>query len=99
MITKGGRKDGIRWVLVSDRGDRCYFVFLILMSSFINFIFPFPLSKTKFIDRLHWLQLISAEILEQSMEAKNRVGIGCSDRPARLHSLAESIPGLLCKSL
>ncbi len=37
----------------------------------------------------------SAKILEQSMEArKNRVGIGLSYRPARLHSVAESIPGL-----
>ncbi len=35
-----------------------------------------------------------AGILEQSMEARNRVGIGLSlsCRPARLHRLAESIP-------
>ena len=39
-----------------------------------------------------------AGILEQSMGARNRVGIGLSHRPARLHRLAESIPGLL-KSL
>ncbi len=44
-----------------------------------------------------------AGILEQSMGARNRVGIGLSYRPARLHRLAESIslesiPGLL-KSL
>ncbi len=32
-----------------------------------------------------------AGILEQSMEAKNRVGIGLSYRPASLHRLAESI--------
>ncbi len=38
-----------------------------------------------------------AEILEQSMEARNRVGIGLSYRPARLHRLAESNPGLLKK--
>jgi hypothetical protein len=29
------------------------------------------------------------------MGATNRVGKGLSDRPARLHRLAESIPGLL----
>jgi hypothetical protein len=33
-----------------------------------------------------------AGILEQSMGARNRVGIGLSHRPARLHRLAESIP-------
>jgi hypothetical protein len=32
-------------------------------------------------------------ILEQSMGARNRVGIGLSYCPARLHRLAESIPG------
>jgi hypothetical protein len=31
-------------------------------------------------------------ILEQSMGARNRVGIGLSYRPARLHRLAEFIP-------
>jgi hypothetical protein len=34
----------------------------------------------------------SAGILEQSMGARNRVGIGLSYRPAWLHVLAESIP-------
>jgi hypothetical protein len=29
------------------------------------------------------------------MEASNRLGMGLSYRPARLHRLAESIPGLL----
>ncbi len=37
----------------------------------------------------------SAGILEQSMGARNLVGIGLSYRPSRLHRLAESIPGLL----
>ncbi len=36
-----------------------------------------------------------AGIQEQSTWARNRVGIGLSYRPARLHGLAESIPGLL----
>jgi hypothetical protein len=36
----------------------------------------------------------SAGIFRQSMGARNRVGIGLSHRPARLHRLAESIPGL-----
>jgi hypothetical protein len=36
-----------------------------------------------------------AGILEQSMGARNRVGIGLSYRPARLQRLAELIPGLL----
>jgi hypothetical protein len=40
----------------------------------------------------------SAGILEQSMGARNQVGIGLPYRPARLHRLAESIPGLF-KSL
>jgi hypothetical protein len=33
----------------------------------------------------------SAEILKQSMGARNRIGIGLSYRSARLHRLAESI--------
>jgi hypothetical protein len=33
-----------------------------------------------------------AGIIEQSMGARNGVGIGLSNRPARLHSLAKSIP-------
>jgi hypothetical protein len=33
--------------------------------------------------------------LEQSMGARNRVGIGLSYRPTRLHRLSESIPGFL----
>ncbi len=37
----------------------------------------------------------SAGILEQSMGARNQVGIGLTYRPARLHRLVESIPGLL----
>jgi hypothetical protein len=49
------------------------------------------------------LNVICAAILGQSMGVRNRVGIGLSYRPARLHRLAEStpwelIPGLL-KSL
>ncbi len=35
-----------------------------------------------------------AGIFRQSMGARNRVGIGLSYRPARLHKLVESIPGL-----
>jgi hypothetical protein len=35
----------------------------------------------------------SAGILEQSMRARNRVGVGLSYRPARLYRLAELIPG------
>jgi hypothetical protein len=34
----------------------------------------------------------SAASIEQSTGARNRVGIGMSSRPARLHGLAESIP-------
>jgi hypothetical protein len=37
----------------------------------------------------------SSGLLEQSMGARNRAGIGLSYRPARLHRLAESIPGPL----
>ncbi len=42
--------------------------------------------------------LSCARILEQSMGARKWVGLGLPYRPARLHRLAESIPGLL-KSL
>jgi hypothetical protein len=38
------------------------------------------------------LWAIGAGIFKQSMGARNRVGIGLSYRPARLHRLAESIP-------
>ncbi len=38
--------------------------------------------------------LFCARTLEQSMGARNRVVIGLSYRPARLHRLAESIPGI-----
>ncbi len=37
-------------------------------------------------------QVTSAGILEQSMGARNRVGIGLSYRPSRLHRLVESVP-------
>ncbi len=49
---------------------------LVLYKSFITLCFT----------RKNW-----AEILEQSMGARNRVGIGLSYRPARLHRLEESI--------
>ncbi len=39
-----------------------------------------------------------ARILEQSMGARNHVGIGLSYRPDRLHWMGEAIPGVL-KSL
>jgi hypothetical protein len=41
--------------------------------------------------RLLFGHLVSAGILEQSMEARKRVGIRLSYRPAGLHRLAESI--------
>ncbi len=46
-----------------------------------------------------FIHVTSAGILEQSMKARNRVGIGLSYRPARLHRPGgidplESIPGL-----
>jgi hypothetical protein len=44
------------------------------------------------------LQLVhSAGIFKQSMGARNRVEIGFSYRPARIHRLAELIPRLLKK--
>jgi hypothetical protein len=47
--------------------------------------------------RLHvvfvcFIIITCAGILKQSMGPRNRVGIGLSYRPARLHKLAESIP-------
>jgi hypothetical protein len=51
------------------------------------------LKKKRRIENLYCSEKdgISAEILEQSMGARNRVGVGLSYRPARLLSLAESI--------
>jgi hypothetical protein len=49
-------------------------------------------------DRRHLFVTPCTGILEQSIGARNRVGKGLPYRPARLHRLAESIPGLL-KSL
>ncbi len=45
--------------------------------------------------RMYQHGLTVLEFLEQLMGARNRVGIGLSYRPARLHRLVESIPGLL----
>jgi hypothetical protein len=42
--------------------------------------------------RCQWSLLLCDGILEQSMGSRNRVGIGLSYRPAKLHRLAESIP-------
>jgi hypothetical protein len=42
----------------------------------------------------HVLSRYRAGIFKQSVGARDRVGIGLSYRPARLHRLAESIPGL-----
>jgi hypothetical protein len=36
-----------------------------------------------------------SSVLEQSMRARNRVGTGLLYRPARLHRLVKTIPGLL----
>ncbi len=38
------------------------------------------------------ISLASAGIFKQSMGARNRLGIGLSQRPARLHSLAQLVP-------
>ncbi len=40
----------------------------------------------------YWIPLACAGILEQYMGSRNRVGLGLSYRPARIHRLAESIP-------
>ncbi len=42
-----------------------------------------------------WFKNSGSEISEKSMWARNRVRIGLSYRPDRLHMLVESIPGLL----
>jgi hypothetical protein len=41
---------------------------------------------------LYFLKDVCAGILEQSMGAKNRIGIGFSYRPARLHRREKSFP-------
>ncbi len=48
MRTKGGRQDGKRWALVSNRGDqpRYFFIYCWCRPSFN--VFPFPPSKAKF---------------------------------------------------
>jgi hypothetical protein len=48
--------------------------------------------KKKDGDRLRGGVKTSAGIFKQSMGARNRVGIGLSYRPDRLHRLAELIP-------
>jgi hypothetical protein len=40
-----------------------------------------------------YVSMPSAGIFKQSMGARNRVGIGLSYRPARIHSLTELFPG------
>jgi hypothetical protein len=49
-------------------------------------------SQTVVLHHSRKLRDNSAGILEQSMWARNRVGIWLSYRPARLHRLAESFP-------
>jgi hypothetical protein len=46
----------------------------------------------KHLQSLFMEQEDSAGIVKQSVGARNRVGIGLSYRPARLHRLAELIP-------
>jgi hypothetical protein len=48
----------------------------------------FPHKHSNDIDGTYYC----AGTLEQSMGARNQVGIGLSYRPARLHRLAESMP-------
>jgi hypothetical protein len=45
--------------------------------------------------KLHDRSNIRAGVFKQSMGARIRVGVGLSYRAARLHRLAELIPGLL----
>jgi hypothetical protein len=69
-----------------------------------RFEYPLTVLATKSLCNLCVINLSvlpCAGILEQSMGARNRVGIGLSYRPARLHRLAEMIPWIprLLKSL
>jgi hypothetical protein len=48
MRTKGGGEDGIGWLLVSHRGDRCSFVFYFCRPS-LSFFSRSLLSKAKSI--------------------------------------------------
>ncbi len=52
----------------------------------------YPLRIFDWSGALRACTLYSAGIFKQSMRARNRLGIGLSYRPARLHRLAESIP-------
>jgi hypothetical protein len=54
-------------------------------------IFPFMAVTTKTHQQLTEISFM-CWIFKQCMEARNRVGIGLSYRPARLHSLAELVP-------
>jgi hypothetical protein len=51
---------------------------------------PLPTPSPLLQHRL--IPLLSTAESEQSMGARNRIGLGLSYRPARLHTLAESIP-------
>ncbi len=51
MRKEGCREGGIRWVLVSDRGDLYSFVFLFCPPLFGE-VFPFPPSQEKLIDNV-----------------------------------------------
>ena len=51
-----------------------------------------PEEKNYRLACLQWKEHFCAGILEQSMGARNREGIGLLYRPARLHRMAESIP-------
>jgi hypothetical protein len=44
------------------------------------------------MDKLDMERKYSVGIFKQSIGIRNRVGIGLSLRPARLHSLAELVP-------
>jgi hypothetical protein len=94
VINSGKNHDVFK---VSLSGRFCTSKFIICKSSMFNMR-----NKTQYQRKvLHAYKVkrigkvFSAGILEQSMGARNRVGIGLSYRPARLHRLAESIPLLL----
>ncbi len=60
--------------------------FIFALSSFL-YLYGRPLMALYSVK-----QAVRAGIFKQSMGSRNRVGIGLSYRPARLHRLAEFVP-------
>jgi hypothetical protein len=83
---------------LGGQGGQGYHPYFSLFETRARICKPFKEPKNRFTawraatTTLFSYQAARDGILEQSMGARNRVGIGLSYRPARLHRLAGSIP-------